>query len=174
MSLPIWENGAPLCSFEAKNFVLLVLGRDGLSRNADELPESARGEAIVPCSICAGGSLPSPALLRAPSKSAAEPSSETKIAPALGSKKGRTGRRAGWGNSTRNGGRSRPSRIYVILRIVKSLDYWQFCVLSNQILSPRGNSAKDLMKNAYLVIPEGRHRGKPGLVSLSYNRGETQ
>jgi hypothetical protein len=27
--------------------VLLVLARDGLSRNADELPECARGEAIV-------------------------------------------------------------------------------------------------------------------------------
>jgi hypothetical protein len=66
-----------------------------------------------------------------------------------------------------------PRRIYVVLRIVKSFDYWQSCVLSRQILSPRGNSAKELMTNAYLPIPQGYHRGKPGLGGLSFNQGET-
>jgi hypothetical protein len=63
---------------------------------------------------------------QAPSKSPAEPSSETKIAPALRLKKGGPGDERAGATSTRNGGRSRPRRVYVILRIVKSLDYWQF------------------------------------------------
>ena len=56
---------------------------------------------------------------------------------------------------------------YVILRIVESLHYWQFCSFSNQVLSPKKNLTKGSMKNPDLAIADGRHLGSPESVNLT-------